>query len=122
MSGTIVRIGVVGAGAVATSVHLPILTRRSDLFEVCAVADFNVASAQHLAERFGIPSDARFTSAYEMISSGKIDAIAIINSGSHCALVVAALEAHLHVFCEKPLAYSKNEIYSIKAALQKSFW
>lgn len=120
MSGTIVKIGVVGAGAVATSVHLPILTRRSDLFEVCAVADFNAASAHHLAERFGIPSDARFTSAYDMITSGKIDAIAIINSGSHCALVIAALEANLHVFCEKPLAYSKDEMSSIEAALAQS--
>jgi hypothetical protein len=120
MSNTIVRIGVVGAGAVATSVHLPILTRRSDLFEVCAIADFNSSSANHLAERFGIPDDARFSSAHEMIASGKIDAVAIINSGSHCKLVVAALEAGLNVFCEKPLAYSKKEMASIENALKTS--
>ncbi|MCX6430137.1 MAG: Gfo/Idh/MocA family oxidoreductase [Actinobacteria bacterium] len=120
MTGAIVKIGVVGAGAVATSVHLPILTRRSDLFKVCAVADFNSASANHLADRFGIPADSRFTSAHEMIASGKIDAIAIINSGSHCALVVAALNANLNVFCEKPLAYSKKEMSSIEDALKNS--
>ncbi len=120
MPDQILRIGVVGAGAVATSVHLPILTRRSDLFDVCAVADFNTASATHLAERFGIPQDGRFASAYEMISSGKIDSIAIINSGSHCNLVVAALEAGLNVFCEKPLAYTKNEMKLIENALRNS--
>lgn len=120
MSSVIVKIGVVGAGAVASSVHLPILTRRSDLFQVCAVADFNTASAEHLADRFGVPEDARFASAYEMIASGKIDAIAIINSGSHSALVVAALEANLNVFCEKPLAYSKKELAAIDSALEKS--
>ena len=120
MSEKILKIGVVGAGAVATSVHLPILTRRSDLFEVCAVADFNTASASHLAERFGISQDGRFSSAYEMISSGKIDSIAIINSGSHCKLVVAALDAGLNVFCEKPLAYTKNEMSLIESALKNS--
>jgi myo-inositol 2-dehydrogenase/D-chiro-inositol 1-dehydrogenase len=120
MSDNILNVGVVGAGAVATSVHLPILKRRSDLFNVCAVADINTDSANHLADRFGIPQDACFSSAYEMISSGKIDAIAIINSGSHCKLVVAALEAGLNVFCEKPLAYSKNQMHLIEGALKKS--
>lgn len=120
MTGQIVKIGVVGAGAVATSVHLPILTRRSDLFKVAAIADFNTASAKHLADRFGIAEDARFDSAYAMISSGKIEAIAIINSGSHAKLVVAALEANLNVFCEKPLAYTKNEMAAIERALKAS--
>lgn len=120
MSGNILNIGVVGAGAVATSVHLPILTRRSDLFRVRAVADFNTAAANHLADRFGIPEDSRFSSAFEMISSGEIDSIAIINSGSHCKLVVAALKAGLNVFCEKPLAYSKNEMLLIENTLKAS--
>lgn len=120
MSDHIVNIGIVGAGAVATSVHLPILTRRSDLFKVTAVADFNQAAAIHLTERFGIPTDAHFTSAYEMINSGKIQAIAIISSGSHCDLVVAALEAGLNVFCEKPLAYTQNEMGRIEKSLKSS--
>ena len=120
MSGNVLNIGVVGAGAVATSVHLPILTRRSDLFLVCAVADYNTAAANHLADRFGVPEEGRYSSAYEMIASGKIDAIAILNSGSHCKLVVAALDAGLNVFCEKPLAYSKNEMGRIENALKTS--
>lgn len=120
MSKKILNIGVVGAGAVASSVHLPILTRRSDLFRVCAVADFNVEAANYLADRFGIPADSRFSSPYEMISSGKLDSIAILNSGSHCQLVVAALEAGLNVFCEKPLAYSRREMSQIEGALDAS--
>lgn len=120
MSSRILKIGVVGAGAVATSVHLPILTRRSDLFHVSAVADPNHDSATHLATRFGIPSDAIFSSAPEMIESGKIDAITILNSGSHANLVVAALDAGINVFCEKPLAYTKKEMARIETALSKS--
>lgn len=120
MSSRILKIGVVGAGAVATSVHLPILTRRSDLFHVSAIADPNQDSATHLAKRFGIPTDAIFSSAQEMIDSGKIDSITILNSGSHANLVVAALEAGINVFCEKPLAYSKKEMALIQTALSGS--
>ena len=49
-----VRVGLVGAGAVASSVHLPILTRRSYLFEVVALADLNLQATHVLADRFGI--------------------------------------------------------------------
>ncbi len=115
-----IRIGIVGAGAIASSVHLPILTRRSDLYQVAAVADFNIAAANYLADRFGIPAGSRYSSAYDLINSGKVDAVAVLNSGSHCAVVVAALAANLHVFCEKPLAYSSEEMNQIQSALTNS--
>lgn len=120
MGDELIKIGIIGAGAVATSVHLPILTRRSDLFQITAVADFNIDSANHLADRFGIPETSRYSSAYELINSGKVDSVAVLNSGSHCAVVVAALAANLHVFCEKPLAYSRQEMDQIQNALINS--
>jgi myo-inositol 2-dehydrogenase/D-chiro-inositol 1-dehydrogenase len=112
-----IRIGIIGAGAVASSVHLPILTRRSDLYQVAAIADFTIDSANYLADRFGLPSSSRYSSAHDLINSGKVDAVAVLNSGSHCAVVVAALAANLHVFCEKPLAYSSQEMTQIQNAL-----
>ena len=120
MGDEVIKIGIIGAGAVATSVHLPILTRRSDLYQVAAVADFNIDSTNHLGDRFGIPVTSRYSSAYELINSGKVDAVAVLNSGSHCAVVVAALAANLHVFCEKPLAYSQKEMDQIQNALANS--
>ena len=120
MGDEVIKIGIIGAGAVATSVHLPILTRRSDLFQVAAVADFNIESANHLADRFGIPAPSRYSSAYDLMNSGKVDAVAVLNSGSHCAVVVAGLNANLHVFCEKPLAYSRQEMIQIQNALANS--
>lgn len=118
MSSTRLRIGVIGAGAVASSVHLPILSRRSDLFDVVSLVDFNIAAVNSLADRFGIPG--RFASVTEMIEFGGIDAVAVINSGSHADYVIAALNQNLHVFCEKPLAYSDSEIERIEIALASS--
>ncbi|MGT2462651.1 hypothetical protein [Sinomonas atrocyanea] len=43
---TVFRIGVVGLGAIAQSVHLPLLSRRWDLFEIAAVADASPRSGR----------------------------------------------------------------------------
>lgn len=114
----VVRVGVVGAGAVSSSVHLPILRRRSDLFDLQALADPNIDATNALAERFAIPH--RFSSPADMFSSGKIDAAVVLNSGSHCDVVVQALNAGLDVFCEKPLAYSNEEMGKIESAMKSS--
>ena len=115
-----VRVGLVGAGAVASSVHLPILSRRSDLYEVVAIADLNLAATHVLADRFGISRDKCFDSPHKLISSGDIDAIMVLNSGSHAEVVVSALNSGLNVFCEKPLAYTKREMVEIEKALKSS--
>ena len=114
----LVRVGVVGAGAVASSVHLPILTRRSDLYSLTALADYNIEATHALSDRFNIRH--RFDSPQAMYASGEIDAVVILNSGSHCQVVVDALNAGLDVFCEKPLAYSREEMSKIESALEKS--
>ncbi len=115
-----VRVGLVGAGAVASSVHLPILTRRSDLYEVVAIADLNLAATHVLADRFGISRENCFDSPEKLITSGSVDAIMVLNSGSHSEVVVSALGAGLNVFCEKPLAYTKREMVEIEKALKSS--
>lgn len=113
-----IRVGVVGAGAVASSVHLPILRRRTDLFDLRAIADLNRTAADALAKRFAIAHV--FDSTDAMYKSGEIDAVFILNSGAHGEVTAQALDAGLDVFCEKPLAYSKNELNLIESSLHKS--
>lgn len=112
------KVGIVGAGEIASSVHLPILTRRSDFFEVVAIADLNIDAAHAVADRFGVKE--RYASTQEMLESATLDMVAVLNSGSHASHVILALNAGLDVFCEKPLAYSQAEINAIELALQTS--
>lgn len=114
----LIRVGVVGAGAVASSVHLPILRRRSDLFVLEGITDLNLVAANALAERFSIKHV--FESADAMFASKEIDAVFILNSGPHADLTANALKAGLDVFCEKPLAYNHAEIKLIESALTTS--
>ncbi len=115
-----IRIAVIGAGAVTSTIHLPILTRRSDLFSIEALFDLNGESVKTLGERFAIPATKQFSDAEEMFEKSKLDAVLILNSGSHADLVVASLLQGLDVFCEKPLAYNQTEIQRIQDALKKS--
>jgi myo-inositol 2-dehydrogenase/D-chiro-inositol 1-dehydrogenase len=115
-----VRVGIVGTGSVASSVHLPILTRRSDLFEIVALADLNINAAHTLASRFGIAISNCFEDPSAMLRIKEMDAILILNSGSHAEIVEIALRAGKTVFCEKPLAYSRAEMNAIARASQES--
>ena len=51
---TDLRIGVIGAGAIAQIAHLGVLKRLEGV-ELTALADIDVSKAQALAERFEIP-------------------------------------------------------------------
>ena len=117
---TAVRVGIVGTGSVASSVHLPILTRRTDLFEIVALADLNIHATHALADRFGISQGNCFSDPKEMVNSKELDAVLILNSGSHAAVVEMALRAGKTVFCEKPLAYNRAEMSAIEKAKYES--
>jgi hypothetical protein len=66
-----VRLGVIGLGAVAQAVHLPLLRNRRELFEVTAVCDLSAELAGRVAERFGLGTAGRFRSAEELLDSGR---------------------------------------------------
>jgi myo-inositol 2-dehydrogenase/D-chiro-inositol 1-dehydrogenase len=104
-----VRLGVIGLGTVAQAVHLPLLGRLRDRFQVTAVCDLSAELSAAVTERFGLDAAARCRSAAELLDGGLVDAVLILTSGSHGAVAAAALERGLAVFCEKPLAYTLAE-------------
>lgn len=110
------RVGVVGLGAVAQAVHLPLLAKHPERFRIHALCDLSAGIRDALGERYGVPAERRFAHADDLIESGGLDAVAILTSGSHGPLALAAAGAGLAVFCEKPLAYSLAELDELAAA------
>ncbi|WP_022916827.1 Gfo/Idh/MocA family protein [Ruania albidiflava] len=113
------RIAVLGLGAVAQSVHLPLLLRRWAEFQVVAVADLSAERAAQVADRYGIGEV--FSSREELIAAHtdgrcRLDAVLVATSGSHGGDVLALAEAGIAVLCEKPLALAEAEIVRIEAA------
>jgi myo-inositol 2-dehydrogenase / D-chiro-inositol 1-dehydrogenase len=110
-----VRIAVVGLGAVAQAVHLPLLAKHPSRFRIAAVCDLSAATRDAVGARYAIPPERRFANVDDLVAADGLDAIAILTSGSHGPLATAAARAGLAVFCEKPLAYTLGEIDELAA-------
>lgn len=97
------RVGVIGCGVIAQVMHLPHLSQSPATFELAAVCDIAEPVADGCASRFG--ARATFTDWREMLES-ELDAVMVLTSGNHAPMAIAAAQAGLHVFVEKPMALS----------------
>lgn len=111
-----VRVGVIGVGAVAQAVHLPLLARRPDLFRIASICDVADDVLDVIGDRFGIPGGRRFRDDQDMLDAGGLDAVLVLNRGSHAAPILRAWQAGLPVFCEKPLGTTLAEVDELLAA------
>jgi predicted dehydrogenase len=113
-----VRVGVLGLGAIAQVVHLPVLAEIADV-ELVAVCDADKPKAKAIAARFGIPHV--FDSDDSVFRSDLVDALVICTpSHLHEPQAIAALEAGKHVLVEKPLALSAEACARVVAAADKA--
>ncbi len=105
------RVGVVGVSGMGQA-HLW-AARTATEIELAAACDLDAAAAESAAQTFEVPA---FTDAHEMYSSGAIDAVVIATPpGTHVPLARAALDAGLHVYCEKPIAPTSDDGYALAA-------
>ena len=113
------RVGVVGGGLVAQAMHIPYLTEKRDRFRVAALAEPSASVGEALRERYGIP--AVYASFEGMLERGGLDAIIVCSpAGTHAAIVLAALEAGVHVFVEKPMCITLADADAIVAARDRT--
>jgi myo-inositol 2-dehydrogenase/D-chiro-inositol 1-dehydrogenase len=110
------RVGVVGLGAVAQAVHLPLLLRHPDRFKISALCELSPSTLTAIGERCGVPATSRFETLDALLAAGGVEAVMILSSGSHASAASAALRAGLAVFAEKPLAYTLAEVDEIRTA------
>ncbi len=107
-----IKVGFIGAGNFAQSNLLPFLTGKVDLINVATSTPIN---AKSVAKKFGF--NLFTTSPSEIINNKEINTVFIATRhDSHANYVVESLKAGKHVFVEKPLAISNNELEEIKKA------
>jgi virulence factor len=98
---TRLRVGVVGAGHIASIAQLPTLVQRDDVELTALVSRQEDPSA--LQRRWGFATV--FRTVEEMLERVTLDAIFVLTPrAEHVKAVEAALRAGADVFCEKPLA------------------
>jgi predicted dehydrogenase len=107
-----VRVGVVGCGLVAQVMHLPHLREMPDRFAVTAVCDLAAGPLEFAGAMF--PEARRLTDWHDVL--GEVDAVLVLTAGSHAPVAVAAAEAGVHVFVEKPMCFAVAEGEAMIAA------
>ena len=102
-----VCVGVVGTSWWADLAHLPGLKDHPGA-EIAAICGRDRDRAEAMARKYGIPRV--FTDYRAMIESGGLDALLVlVPDDLHYPIVMDALDARLHVLCEKPLALTAGQ-------------
>lgn len=111
------KIGVIGGGI--GRIHIDGYQLLKPAVEVVALCDVDEARLQEIGESYAIPW--RYTDAYELLASDKVEAVSIcVPNNLHAPFSIAALEAGLHVLCEKPLAHTVADSQKVVEAAGKA--
>src|SRR6478735_6946716 len=106
-----VRIGVVGAGAIAQLTHLPVLSKMRGATLV-AICDNDRPKARALADRFDIPDV--YTDIEDLLEGDGLQAIVIATPNHlHEPHVLSAIAAGIDVLVERPLALTSKGVERI---------
>ena len=109
--------GVVGCGLVAQVMHLPYLRELGDRFSVAAVCDISPRALEHAGSLF---PEARRHGRWEDLLADELDAVLVLTPGSHAPVAIAASEAGLGVFVEKPMCIEPGEGRLMIAAAERA--
>lgn len=112
-----VRLGIIGTGGIVRGAHIPQLLSH-DKAEIAWCADVDAGAAQDAARRAG--ASRHGTDYRALLREHPVDAVTIgTPHNAHYEATLAALEAGVHVCCEKPLAMNvaeAEEMYRVASA------
>jgi predicted dehydrogenase len=114
--GNSVKLGVLGAGLYANATLLPAIKKIPGIDRV-GIASAGGLHARHSGEKFGFAYATANDD--EVLNDPAINTVAILTRhNTHADLVVKALQAGKHVFVEKPLAISPEQLDAVVGAMQ----
>jgi len=98
--------------------HLPNFAKLKNKYKIHAIVDRKGANATNIANQFGASYST--TNIKEVLQDKEVDLVLIsTRHDSHASITMQALEAGKHVFVEKPLATSPEELQKIKDFYKK---
>ena len=112
-----IRMGVVGCGAIAQVHHMPNLHDLPDLFTVTAVCDVSAGASAYVAKKFNVAQ--HFTDYRELLASD-VEAVLLCQTDPKTEAALAVLNAGKHLFIEKPMCFSLQEVDAISVARQRA--
>jgi predicted dehydrogenase len=87
--------------------------------EIVALCDMNETRLHEIGDTYQVPQ--RYTDYHKLFASGEIEAVSIgLPNHLHAPVAIVALEAGLHVLCEKPLAENVASAEKIAEVVARS--
>src|SRR6185503_3652865 len=112
-----IRVGIIGAGGIVSSVHVPGLKRQPGV-ELVAVANRSLESSRRAADELGIAN--AYANWEELLAAGGLDAVLIGTwPYMHRTITLAAIDEGLHVLCQARMANDTAEAREMLAASQR---
>lgn len=112
-----IRVGIIGVGNIAEN-HIKAYQQNENA-ELCAFCDINEERLKAMGEKYGVTR--LYTDKDEMLQQEELDAVSVCTWNSqHAPCTIAALQAGVHVLCEKPMAVSAKEAGAMKQAAEES--
>jgi predicted dehydrogenase len=118
-NGQRVRYAVVGAGWISQEDFMPAVDHTGNSV-MTALVTGDQTKAKILLKQYDIPHLYDYDEYEKMLSSGDVDAIYLaVPNPMHRDYAVAALNAGIHVLCEKPMARTEAECREMMAAAER---
>lgn len=113
-----INIAVIGAGGFAKYMHLPNLSKISD-YNIRAIVSATPINAKQVAKLY--KAEYCTTDYKEVLEDDDIDMVLIATRHNlHAPITIEAAKAGKHVFVEKPLAMSYEELKEVEKAIKES--
>lgn len=113
-----VKIGVIGAGAIAQIVHLPVL-KKTPGAELVAIAEHDSQRLQIIGKQYGIPN--LYQNYSDLLKNEEVEVVDICTSTeTHYQIALEALKAGKNIIIEKPPTVTLAECKELAEAAEKS--
>ena len=113
-----VKLGIVGLGRLGKKHAEDIAFRipNAELIAICSIVQEEIDTFK---SEWDIPY--HYSDYNEMLKNNELDGVVICSSSTeHCKHIAAALDAGLHVFCEKPLGVGLDECKLAEKAVERN--
>jgi predicted dehydrogenase len=114
-----IRIGFIGTGGISHA-HMRPYVSFEDV-EVVGACDIVPGKAREFLDKYDLKNVPAFESAAELVKKVQMDGVSVCTyNTTHAECTIAALEAGIHVLCEKPMSFTIAEAADMVRASRKA--
>ena len=115
------RAGIIGCGGITERRHGPVLASLNDRVNIGALADLASERTELLGGKLGVAAQHLYTNWENMLAQEELDLVHICTPHHlHEPQAIAAMKAGAHVFLEKPIATSLEEVDRMIAVAEQT--